>query len=550
MSRPRLALLAIVLAASVPYLPTIDDYFAQDDFGVVALLSSKPASYFPRWFVTPWMDDIWGFVPDEVRPFPALSYQIAAVFGPGSPVANHVVNIAFHAANALLVFGLARVAAGLTAGPAVFAALVFALLPMQAESVAWITGRVDSMPAFFYFAAFLLYARWRAGGPPALYAWSVAACFLALFTKQNTITLLPAIVAYDGLVGRRMPRPSWSWLRPYVPFLLLTVGYLALRQILFGEALREGRLTAEQIGWFLGDLSTHFRRMVFGEAGLKMTVWQAVAAVTVAAAVVAGVALRSGLRGRSATLRVAAFVGVAWTGLAVAPTLVAGYASPRHVYLAASGWALLLGLALSLLWQARPVPLVRRIAIVAAATVLMAYGSQLREEVRMWGIRTEVSRRAVGDLEREALASPPGTLVIIGVPRRSWDFAVPHALRPPFTSEDLTRRIVVVSHSSIYCCPAVLWEPHTRDTLRTWAEHPDRPPVVVLHWKPDTGALSRLSERDDPFLRSLVSVLRETPDVASLDRVILDVTDRYVAGRGPGYTPSPRSGTAGPNTPR
>ncbi len=549
MSRLRLALLAIVLAASLPYLPTIDDYFAQDDFGVVAVLSSKPASYFPRWFVTPWMDDIWGFVPDEVRPFPAVSYQLAAAFGPGSPVANHVVNIAFHAANALLVFGLARVAAGLAPGPAVFAALVFAVLPMQAESVAWITGRVDSMPAFFYFAAFLLFARWRAGGSPALYAWSVAACFLALFTKQNTITLLPALVAYDVMVGRRPPRLSWSWLRPYVPFLLLTAGYLALRQALFGEALREGRLTAEQIGWFLGDLSTHFRRMVFGEAGLKTGIWQAVAAVAAGTAVVAGVALRSDPRGR-AVLRVAAFVAFAWTGLAVAPTLVAGYASPRHVYLAASGWALWLGLALEILWQARPVPLVRRIGIVAAAAVLIAYGSQLRDEVRAWGIRTEVSRRAVEDLEREALASPPGTLVIIGVPRRSWDFAVPHALRPPFTSEDLTKRISVVSHSSIHCCPAVLWEPHTRDTMRAWAERPDRPPVVVLHWDADTGALSRLNDRDDPFLRSLVSVLRETPDVSSLDRVILDVTDRYVAGRGPGRTPSPRSGTAGPSTPR
>ena len=52
---------------------------------------------------------------------------------------------------------------------AAFAAgVVFAVLPMQTESVAWVTGRVDSMPAFFYLAAFLLYCRWRADGGPGV----------------------------------------------------------------------------------------------------------------------------------------------------------------------------------------------------------------------------------------------------------------------------------------------------------------------------------------------------------------------------------------------
>jgi len=113
MTPRRIAALLVVLAAVVPYLPAVDNYFVQDDFGVVQVLSAKPAGYFPRWFVTPWMDDIWGYTPDEVRPFPAVTYQIAGVFGAGWPVPNHVVNIALHAINALLVFGVARAAAGL-----------------------------------------------------------------------------------------------------------------------------------------------------------------------------------------------------------------------------------------------------------------------------------------------------------------------------------------------------------------------------------------------------------------------------------------------------
>ena len=57
--------IVIVLAAVVMYGPTIRDYFLQDDFGVVGLFSQRPVSYFPRWFMAPWTEDIWGYVPDE-----------------------------------------------------------------------------------------------------------------------------------------------------------------------------------------------------------------------------------------------------------------------------------------------------------------------------------------------------------------------------------------------------------------------------------------------------------------------------------------------------
>ena len=105
-----LAVLAICLAASLPYASTINNYFVNDDFGVVQLLTQKPLLYFPKWFVTSWMDNIWGATQDEIRPFPALTYQLAGLWGATSPVANHAANIAFHAASALLVLAVARIA--------------------------------------------------------------------------------------------------------------------------------------------------------------------------------------------------------------------------------------------------------------------------------------------------------------------------------------------------------------------------------------------------------------------------------------------------------
>ena len=80
-----LAVLAVCLAASLPYASTINNYFVNDDFGVVQLLSQKPLFYFPTWFVTSWMDNIWGATQDEIRPFPAVTYQLAGLWGAASP---------------------------------------------------------------------------------------------------------------------------------------------------------------------------------------------------------------------------------------------------------------------------------------------------------------------------------------------------------------------------------------------------------------------------------------------------------------------------------
>ena len=127
---------------------------------------------------------------------------------------------------------------------------------------------------------------------------------------------------------------------------------------------------------------------------------------------------------------------------------------------------------------------------------------------------------------------PAGTLVLAGAPGRSFNFAVPHALRPPFTATDLTARLRVVTHSSIHCCPAHLWEPHTRRLLQAWIDDPAHPPVVVFHWDPTTGAASRVDDAAEPFMRSLPPLLRATRDVAALDTMLLDVVSKLAEGRG------------------
>ena len=201
------------------------------------------------------------------------------------------------------------------------------------------------------------------------------------------------------------------------------------------------------------------------------------------------------------------------------------------MYLASAGWAISLGIAFQVLWEARPALAMKPLAAAAATAVLVAYTLQLVDDVRLWGTRSMVSRRALLEIEREARAAPRGTLIIAGAPRRSWDYALPHVLRPPFTDEDLTERVTVISDLSLHCCPPDRWEAYTRAALHSWLNRPDRPPVIVLYWNPDTGQLSRVSDSDEPYLRPLMKVFLDTDSLVALDEAIHDTLREIAAPR-------------------
>jgi hypothetical protein len=217
------------------------------------------------------------------------------------------------------------------------------------------------------------------------------------------------------------------------------------------------------------------------------------------------------------------YFGPCWWLLCLAPLVVVGYESTRHVYLAAAGWAILVGLVFHTLWHFRRAAF-RYVTLAAGAALLAFYSIGLQAEVSAWSTRSRVSRQAVADLEREALSSPEGTLLIVGAPVRSWEWSLPFAAQPPFTGTDLADRVSLVSPILLDCCRDG-WVARTQGTLRTWAGRQPAP-LVVLTWDAHSGALSRLTDRDDAELRRLALELLAAETAEALDRSLLAMLER------------------------
>jgi tetratricopeptide (TPR) repeat protein len=94
-------------------------------------------------------------------------YQL---FG-ANPRWHHLMNLIFHLANTLLLFGLLRRATG-ALWPSAMVAALFAWHPAHVESVAWVAERKDLLCTFFFLLALSAYARY-AGRSVISNQWSV-----------------------------------------------------------------------------------------------------------------------------------------------------------------------------------------------------------------------------------------------------------------------------------------------------------------------------------------------------------------------------------------
>jgi len=131
----------------------------------------------------------------------------------------HVVNILLHAGSACLLAAILR---RLNAPGAWLAGALFALHPIQVESVAWITELKNTLSGALYFGAALSYLHFDAQRSRRAYAIAIALFIFALFSKSVTATLPAGL-----LVAFWWKRGRIEWRRdvmPLLPFFIIGAG--------------------------------------------------------------------------------------------------------------------------------------------------------------------------------------------------------------------------------------------------------------------------------------------------------------------------------------
>jgi hypothetical protein len=134
-------------------------------------------------------------------PIQMLTYMIDYRNWGMDPFGYHLSNLLIHSANVVLAFLMLRKLTG-EFTLAVFAALVFAVHPLNVENVAWIAERKTLVSAFFVLLTWLSYLHYRQapGRPKLAYAVSLVAYLLAVFAKGTVIGLPIILVCYEWLL--------------------------------------------------------------------------------------------------------------------------------------------------------------------------------------------------------------------------------------------------------------------------------------------------------------------------------------------------------------
>jgi len=157
-----------------------------------------------------WHGVVWAFRATEAHnwhPLTWLSHMLdCQLFGP-NPGAHHLVNVAFHALNAVLLYLVLGRMTGAWWRSAAVAAL-FALHPLQVGSVAWIAERKNLLSTSFWLLTLWAYARYAEATTRASKrnAYSLAlVCFaLGLMCKPMLVTVPFVLLLLDGWPLRRL----------------------------------------------------------------------------------------------------------------------------------------------------------------------------------------------------------------------------------------------------------------------------------------------------------------------------------------------------------
>ena len=169
---------------------------------------------------------IWAFTkPHQVNwhPLTTLSHILDCQLFGLNPLGHHLVSLTFHIINALLLFWIINDLTG-AIWPSAFVAAVFAVHPLQVESVAWAAERKTVLSGLFWLLTTAVYIRYARRPGISRYIFLLVVFGLCIMTKPVVVTLPFVLLLLDYWPLERFKKVSAGRLiSEKIPLLVLSI---------------------------------------------------------------------------------------------------------------------------------------------------------------------------------------------------------------------------------------------------------------------------------------------------------------------------------------
>jgi tetratricopeptide (TPR) repeat protein len=156
------------------------------------------------------------------HPLTTIIWALCYSLSPAKPAIFHAVNIVFHLSNVILVFVFFnRLLTKKFA--AIFVAGIFAVHPLNIESVVWISELKTILFSFFFLLALISYHSYISKGYKKKYFFGVIFFFVFSLLSKSAAVVFPLVLfAIDYYCGRKISKNS---VIEKMPLLLLSAGF-------------------------------------------------------------------------------------------------------------------------------------------------------------------------------------------------------------------------------------------------------------------------------------------------------------------------------------
>ncbi len=282
----KLAVILIILVVALVYANSLKNSFVWDDSIVVADNDFvKSWNNFHRLFNKSYLtkpSDIDYLGERDIgsgeflyRPVSTLSYFIDFSIWKLNPFGFHLTNLFLHIINVILLFFLIILITRSQA-IALLASLLFAIHPVNAETVNMIAFRPNLLSFLFFVTSFILFIKCNQHADKKkmyVYILSLGSFLLALFSKEMAIIFPVVLLCYDYFI-KKMPNNIFAHLKKYyLGYASVLVFYLLVKFIVIGNVVKQtvaypmgnfytniftmAKVFATYIQWFLLPINVH-----------------------------------------------------------------------------------------------------------------------------------------------------------------------------------------------------------------------------------------------------------------------------------------------------